>query len=132
MPIGPRYADLFERMCDDDPEAADAAFDAVLFDRGEAVPDLIECYERKGNSGRLRFLVVQLLGFSDSLDAIPTLVDALNDRDVAVRAEACRSLEDLRINDALPHLEARLNDVDAEVRLAAFEALEVIRHGDQG
>ena len=34
----PRYADLFIRLRDPDPVKSDAAFDAILFDRGEALP----------------------------------------------------------------------------------------------
>jgi hypothetical protein len=41
----PRYADLFRRMLDPEQELADAAYDAVLFERADAVPDLVACYE---------------------------------------------------------------------------------------
>jgi HEAT repeat protein len=44
-----------------------------------------------------------------------------------VRAEACRSLEDLNSTEAVPALEARVEDMDAGVRIAAVEALEAIR-----
>ena len=123
----PRYADLFRRMTDSDPMVADAAFDAVLFDRQEAVPDLVECYQNSKREPQLRYFVVQLLGFSGSPSAVETLLEALNDRDSSVRAEACRSLEDLSARVAVPQLEARLSDADAEVRTAAAEALDVIR-----
>lgn len=119
----PRYADLFRRMRDPDITAADAAFDAVLFDRAEAVPDLVECFQKAKKDPELRFLCVQLLGFSGSRDAIPTLIEALADKDARVRAEACRSLEDIAPRDAQTALEARLADLDEEVRLAAAEAL---------
>jgi len=123
----PRYADLFRRMRDPDPVAADAAFDAVLFDREEAIPDLIELFEKSKKDPLLRFLSVQLLGFSESTRALPVLLEALDDKNAMVRAEACRSLEDLGDGSAIPHLEARLTDVDDEVRLAAAEALAVVR-----
>ena len=122
----PRYADLFRRMRDADAAAADSAFDAVLFDRAEAVPDLIECFRKARKDHELRFMCVQLLGFSGAKKAIPVLVEALNDREAKVRAEACRSLEDLAPRDAVAALEARLDDVDEEVRLAAAEALALI------
>jgi HEAT repeat protein len=123
----PRYADLFRRMRDPDPILADAAFDAVLFDRAEAIPDLMECYDKSRRDPVMRFLCVQLLGFTESPDALPTLLAALDDRSALVRAEACRSLEDVRIKDVIPLLEARLHDVDDEVRIAAAEALATIR-----
>lgn len=118
-----RYKDLFERMRDPDPVAADAAFDAVLFDRASAVPDLVECLNQSKKDPVLRFLCVQLLGFSGARAAVAPLVLALDDKVPSVRAEACRSLEDLRAHDAVPALRARLDDLDAEVRLAAAEAI---------
>jgi HEAT repeat protein len=132
LPMRPRYADLFRRMRDPDPEAADAAFDAVLFDRAEAVPDLVECLQKSKKDPLLRFLCVQLLGFSEAPEAYPVLIEALDDKSPIVRAEACRSLEDLAHPAAAPHLEARLADVDIEVRLAAAEALEVVLRGGSG
>lgn len=129
----PRYKDLFERMRDPDPVAADAAFDAVLFDREGALPDLVECLDKSRKDPVLRFLCVQLLGFSGAKAAVGPLVMALDDREPIVRAEACRSLEDLRAGDALSALRARLDDVDPEVRLAAAEAILGIegRGGDE-
>lgn len=123
----PRYADLFRRMRDPDPELADAAFDAVLFDREEAVPDLIECYARSKKDAEMRFLCVQLLGFSGSKAGVPTLVDALEDRSARVRAEACRSLEDVGAPEVTPAVRARLDDMDEDVRIAAAEALEELK-----
>ena len=122
----PRYADLFRRLRDPDPAAADAAFDAILFDRGEAVPDIVECYLRSSRDDLTRFDMIQLLGFSESRASIPTLLQALQDRSPQVRAEACRSLEDLRASEAVEALGARLQDVDEDVRLAAREALDKI------
>lgn len=129
----PRYKDLFERMRDPDPVAADAAFDAVLFDREGALPDLVECLDKSRKDPVLRFLCVQLLGFSGAKAAVGPLIAALDDREAVVRAEACRSLEDLRAGDALSALRARLDDVDPEVRLAAAEAILGIegRGGDE-
>lgn len=123
----PRYADLFARMRDPDPVLADAAFDAVLFDRAVAIPDLAECYEKSKKDAQMRFLCIQLLGFSESPAALPTLIEALEDKNPGVRAEACRSLEDLARAEVVPALEARLTDVDEDVRGAAAEALEAIR-----
>lgn len=125
----PRYADLFQRMRDPDPVLSDAAFDAVMFDRAEAIPDLIECYDRSKKDDELRFLVVQLLGFSGSRKALPTLLDALEDKAPKVRAEACRSLEDINAPETVPALQARLGDLDEGVRIAAAEALVEMGHG---
>ncbi len=119
----PRYADLFRRMGDPDPVERDAAFDAVLFDRGEALPDLVSAYATFSKDKLRRFYAVQLMGFSGDKKAIPPLVDALQDPEALIRAEACRSLEDLRARKALPELRARLEDLDAEVRIAAREAI---------
>lgn len=119
----PRYVDLFRRMRDPNPELADAAYDAVLFDRHEAVPDLVECFEKSRRDGALRFLCVQLLGFSGAADGVPTLIAALADEDARVRAEACRSLEDLGAVEAIDALRARIHDVDPDVRESAHEAL---------
>src|SRR5438067_2346868 len=116
-PVRPRYADLFRRMRDPDPELADAAFDAVLFDRDLAVPDLVECYDRSKKDAEMRFLCVQLLGFSGAREAVPTLIEALDDRSARVRAEACRSLEDLGAAEAVPVLRGRLDDMDEDVRM---------------
>lgn len=124
----PRYADLFQRMRDPDPVLSDAAFDAVLFDREEAIPDLVECYDRAKKDDELRFLCVQLLGFSGSKKALPGLLAALDDRHPKVRAEACRSLEDVSDRDTIPALEARLSDMDESVRIAAAEALMELRN----
>lgn len=123
----PRYADLFQRMRDPDPILSDAAFDAVLFDREDAIPDLGECYEKNRKDDELRFLAVQLLGFSGSRKAVPTLLLALDDKDPKVRAEACRSLEDIHARDCIPALESRLGDLDESVRVAAAEALIELR-----
>lgn len=123
----PRYADLFQRMRDPDPILSDAAFDAVLFDREDAIPDLVDCYEKSKKDDELRFLAVQLLGFSGSKKAVPALLGALDDRDPKVRAEACRSLEDINAKECIPALEARLSDLDEGVRVAAAEALIELR-----
>ncbi len=66
---------------------------------------------------------MQLLGFSGSRKAISTLLVALDDREPKVRAEACRSLEDINARETIPALEARLGDLDEDVRIAAAEAL---------
>ncbi len=129
-PVGPvlmrpRYADLFKKMRDPDLAKSDAAFDAVLFDRGQALPDIIECYELAGSDHILRFYAIQLLGFSGSPEAIETLLFALNDPEPMVRAEACRSLEDIGLRTPPVHaaLSARLDDIDSDVSQAAEEAL---------
>jgi HEAT repeat protein len=122
----PRYQDLFNAMKDSDPVRADEAFDAVLFDRAQALPDLIEAYSLFSDDLLLRWTAVQLLGFSGSAKAVGTLVLALNDPEPRVRAEACRSLEDLKAKDAVEALRARANDVDPDVRQAAQDALQRI------
>jgi HEAT repeat protein len=68
-----------------------------------------------------------LMGFSGHPGALKTLLGALEDPEPMVRAEACRSLEDLNSTEAVPALEARVEDMDAGVRIAAVEALEAIR-----
>ena len=120
----PRYADLFEALCDPDPERADRAFDAILFDRANALPELAECYQTSKRNARLRYLSIQLMGFTEDPRAISLVIKALEDPHPLVRAEACRSLEDLGAVVARPVLQARLDDMDALVRKAASEALE--------
>ena len=112
-------------MRDPDLAKRDAAFDAVLFDRGQALPDIIECYKLAESDHILRFYAIQLLGFSGSPNAVDTLVFALNDPEPMVRAEACRSLEDLglKTQSVRSSLKARLDDIDGEVSQAAEEAL---------
>ena len=127
----PRYIDLFQRMRDPDPDERDSAFDAVLFDRHEALPDLMECYVMAGLEPGLRFLIVQLMGFSGATEAIDPVRGALEDPDPQIRAEACRSLEDLRAHSARDCLEQRLSDVSPIVRQAAAEALTGLRANQQ-
>ena len=122
----PRYADLLRALSDPDPRRVDKAYDAILFDRGEALPDLVEAYQTYANDPVLRFYVVQLMGFSEDPKAIPPVVGALDDPDPLVRAEACRGLEDLRARDAIPQLQARLEDLDPKVRSAAEETLRAL------
>ena len=122
----PRYADLFAVFCDPDPARADAAYDAVLFDRGEAIPDLAELYRANQREHLLRFYAVQLLGFTESSTAVPIVVEALGDHDPSVRAEACRALEDLRARDAADQLDERTEDLVPEVRRAARETLSAL------
>lgn len=129
MPIRPRYADLFRALKDPDPARADAAFDAILFDRAEAVPDLISLYASAEDDATLRFFAVQLMGFSESADAVPAVSIALDDPAAGVRAEACRALEDLRARDMISSLKARTQDLDREVRRAAREAVAALTGG---
>ncbi|NOY25497.1 MAG: HEAT repeat domain-containing protein [Oligoflexia bacterium] len=117
----PRYKDLFHALKDPDLSRADAAFDAILFDRGEAIPDLVECYQQHAKDTLLRFYAVQLMGFSGDSRAI---VLALNDPEADVRAEACRALEDLRAKQAIELLRDRVRDASVNVRRAAREALD--------
>ena len=123
----PRYADLFRRLRDPDPIKQDAAYDAVLFDREEALPDVVECYGLSNDDALMRYFMVQLMAFSGSKGAVKPLIRALEDPDPLVRVEACRGLEDLRSKTAMPALRARLTDLDADVREAASDALEAIR-----
>lgn len=106
---------------------ADAAYDSILFDREEAVPDLAEYFSKNKRDADARFLAVQLLGFSGSERAIPVLLEALADTNADVRAEACRALEDLNHPATIPELESRLTDLSEDVRLAASDALETLR-----
>ena len=123
----PRYRDLFSAMCDSDPYRADAAYDAVLFDRAEALPDLVELYRNSPREPKLRFYAIQLMGFTEDSRAIPVVIEALADHDPTIRAEACRALEDLAATDALALLKERVDDLDPEVRRAAREASVAIR-----
>ena len=66
------------------------------------------------------------MGFSGDDGAVPLVVKALDDADPSVRAEACRSLEDLRAKDALDALSKRTRDLDPHVRRAAREAVAVL------
>lgn len=122
----PRYADLFRALKDPDPARADAAYDALLFDRGEAIPDLVECYRGSRRDAELRFYAVQLLAFSGDIRAVPFVIEALTDPDPGVRAEACRALEDLDARAAAAALIARTEDLDASVREAARDALDAM------
>ena len=122
----PRYADLFRALKDPDLARADAAYDALLFDRGEALPDLHEAYRGFKKDATLRFYAVQLMAFSGDARAIPLVMEALSDPDPQVRAEACRGLEDLGARSALNALRARTEDLDGNVREAALEALSAL------
>jgi len=99
----------------------------VLFDREEALPDVVECYGLSHDDALMRYFMVQLMAFSGSKGAVKPLIRALEDPDPLVRVEACRGLEDLRSKTAMPALRARLTDLDADVREAASDALEAIR-----
>ncbi|MCB9759049.1 MAG: HEAT repeat domain-containing protein [Alphaproteobacteria bacterium] len=123
----PRYADLFRRMRDPDPIKQDAAFDAVLFDRADALPDVVECYLSTDDDSLIRYFMVQLMAFSGSKKAVKPLIQALEDPDPMVRAEACRGLEDLRPRSASRALRARLTDMDPEVREAAADAITALK-----
>lgn len=122
----PRYADLFRALKDPDLARADAAYDALLFDRGEALPDLHEAYRTFRKDATLRFYAIQLMSFSGDPRAIPLVMEALSDPDPQVRAEACRGLEDLGARSALHALRARTEDLDGNVREAAEEALQAL------
>jgi HEAT repeat protein len=129
--VRPRYADLFQALKDPDPARADAAFDALLFDRADAIADLAEAYGLFRKEPVLRFCVIQLLGFTEDPRAIPHVMEALRDPDPSVRAEACRALEDLRARDATQALLERSQDLDPNVREAARDALAALS-GDGG
>ena len=124
--ITPRYADLFSSMLDPDRMRADAAFDAVLFDRHLAVPALIEQYKTAVDNEISRYLCVQLLGFSDSQKAINALIIALDDASAMVRREACFALEDLKAIEAIEAIEKRTQDMDSSVRQVAEEAFNFL------
>ena len=121
-----RYRDLFAALLDPDPARADAAYDAVLFDRGDALDDLVELYAESTEEPSLRFYAVQLMGFSDAKPAVPHVENALKDADPGVRAEACRALEDLRARRSVDKLRACLEDDDVRVRRAAREAVRML------
>jgi len=122
----PRFADLFQALKDPDPVRADKAFDSILFERGNALPDLKEAYALFEEQPVVRYYIIQLLGFTEDPRAIPTVTAALADPHPTVRAEACRALEDLRARDSLPSLHSRLEDMDSKVRLAAEETIRAL------
>lgn len=122
----PRYADLFEALKDPDPVRSDKAFDDILFDRADALPDLMEAFGKFSDAPLVRYYLVQLMGFTEDARAVPVVLEALGDPNADVRAEACRALEDLRARDALPQLQARLEDMDAKVRIAAEETIRAL------
>ncbi len=122
----PRYADLFQALQDPDPVRSDRAFDDILFDRADALPDLMEAFDKFGSAPLVRYYLVQLMGFTEDPRAIPAVIKALEDPNADVRAEACRALEDLRARDALPKLHGRLEDMDAKVRMAAEETIRAL------
>ena len=93
----PRYSDLFRALKDPDPARADAAYDALLFDRGEALPDLAEAYRTFKKDSALRFYAVQLMAFSDDPRAVPHVMDALADPDPMVREAARDALESMGV-----------------------------------
>lgn len=125
-PVRPRYADLIRRLQDPDPRAADLAFDALLFDREDAVSDIAEAYGTWDLPFLVRRDLVQLLGFSECPDAVATVEAALEDPAPVVRAEACRSLVDLRSRASLPWIRRRLKDLDSEVRSAALDGVHAL------
>ena len=122
-----RYIDLLKALRDPDPRRADNAFDAILFDREEALPALQEAYRKARRDTEMRYLLIQLMGFSGSTKAIDSVKLALSDSSPRVRAEACRALEDLGAKDCIPTLQECVRDRNAEVRLAAMEALVTLR-----
>ena len=123
----PRYKDLFARMASKDVDERDKAFDAVLFDRSHALPDLAELYQEARNDANLRFMATQLISFTSSKRAWPHLIEALRDEDTRIRVEACLGLEELKCVEALDALEGMLNDRDVEVRQAAATAISALR-----
>ena len=122
----PRYEDLFQALGDPDPVRSDKAFDSILFDRGNALPDLMEAYTSFQAEPVVRYYIVQLMGFTEDPRAIPVVTGALADAHPDVRAEACRALEDLRARDSLPQIHARLEDMELKVRLAAEETIRAL------
>jgi HEAT repeat protein len=114
-------------MRSQNPDERDAAFDAVLFERRNAIPDLIACYNLAKKEYLLRFYAVQLLGFTRDKEAAATLIIAMDDPEAMVRAEACRGLGDIGHKDSLAQLKARLDDMDIGVRIAAAEAIAAIK-----
>lgn len=122
----PRYEDLFQALGDPDIIRSDKAFDSILFDRGNALPDLLEAYTSLQAEPVVRYYLIQLMGFTEDPRAIPVVISALADAHPDVRAEACRALEDLRARESLPHLHARLEDMELKVRLAAEETIRAL------
>ncbi len=124
--ITPRYRDLFKGMLDSDRNRADAAYDAILFDRKLAAPALIEQYKKANKNETMRYLCVQLMGFSDSKKVISPLIDALDDPSAVVRREACFALEDLSAYEAIDTIKQRIQDVDPDVRQIAREVYDLL------
>lgn len=128
--IPPYYRDLFAAMTHDDSSISDSAFDKVMFERGQAVPYICAQYynsqSRTPKARKLRYYCIQLLSFSESSEAIPTILDALNDEYPLVRKEACYAVEDHKIIDALPQIRKRLQDMSPEVRHVAQEVYDFL------
>lgn len=121
-----RYRELFQRLQNPNPRQVDEAYDSILFEREKAISDLIEGYRTETMPTQVRYLIIQLLGFTESNDALPVVIEALNDPEPKVRAEACRSLIDLRAKKTLSFLRQRLEDMDPDVRQAARDAISIL------
>ena len=124
--ITPRYRDLFKSVLDNNQHRSDTAYDSILFDRELAVPALIQQYSEAPDNSQLRFICVQLMGFSDSRQTIDTLIGALEDPCASVRREACLSLEQLKAEEAVEALKTRTFDVDPDVKEIANETLSYL------
>jgi len=117
--------DLVADLSDGDRRRVDERRDELVPHGAQTVPELESLY-RSAEDPVSRFYAVQLLGFSGSPTAIRVLLDALGDTAPSVRAEACRSLEDLGIAAACSRLGACMEDPDEAVRRAAREAVRAI------
>ena len=131
--IGPDAAPVIvNALKHEDAEIRILASDSLRYiNTRDTLPDLIEALDDPNNGTTVRANVTNALANTDlgAKAAIPILVQALNDPQVAVRQEAVNALHMMttRIGDdakeAIPTLTAALNDSDSEVRQIAIDTL---------
>ena len=96
-----------------------------LAERGkEAVPPLVKLLGDPGAPRHARWHAIWTLDAIDGgVAARAAVLDAVDDRDASVRAQAIRQLGTRRVAEARDRLLARLDDADAAVRFQAATAL---------
>jgi HEAT repeat protein len=104
--------------------------------RDEGIPLLVQLFrdEKKGLGGRVRTQIVYILGKLKAKEALPALIEALNEEtkisgpyasEVPVRYMAALMLEEIGGDEAMAALKARLAvEQDSGVRYALKRALD--------
>lgn len=105
----PRSVKVLQRMLHDPYHKIQEVAQSVLF--------VLGCYAWK------RTGAARLIGMLRIAEAIPTLINALDDVDKDVRIEAIRSLGYLRSGEAVPHLMEKLEDKNVDIRRSAAWSL---------